>query len=329
MVQRTLRRAFTLIELLVVIAIIGILIALLLPAVQKVREAANRMACQNNLKQINLAAMNYESSFGSLPPGINLSPYSTNGANAGYVSAPPWAGPYISVMCYLLPFIEQEPLYKLFPQAYFQKDTTIGAWAYNTPPYSSDGNHTGYPKYMDTHIKIFECPSDNVYGQVTDGIIDAYWVEPGQIWIDYLYDTPNFGHEIGRTNYIANSGYLGTYNFKYSGPYYANSHTRLTDIKDGTSQTIGFGETLAGKSGGSRNFALTWAGAGGMPTAWGLRLDSAVDWYTFSSKHSGMVQFGFCDGSVRGITKGCDNQIFYNASGMNDGNPVDWGAIGQ
>jgi len=111
------RSAFTLIELLVVIAIIAILIGLLLPAVQKVREAAARMSCQNNLHQIVLASMNYESANGYLPPGglYNANGVAGSAANWGA----PWHGPMTGVLAIILPYMEQDPLYKAFPSIYF------------------------------------------------------------------------------------------------------------------------------------------------------------------------------------------------------------------
>ncbi len=126
MIRSIRRSAFTLIELLVVIAIIAILIGLLLPAVQKVREAAARSTCLNNLKQIGLASHNYASAYGWLPPGIIISPNATN-VNPGAVSGPPYAGPYIGALASLLPYMEQQNIYNMMPTAIFQFNTTLGA----------------------------------------------------------------------------------------------------------------------------------------------------------------------------------------------------------
>jgi prepilin-type N-terminal cleavage/methylation domain-containing protein len=106
------RSAFTLIELLVVIAIIAVLVGLLVPAVQKVREAANRMSCSNNMKQLGLAAHNYASGFGFLPPDITVEIGASPGApgNPGF----PYPGIAHSPQVNLLPYIEQENLFKLY-----------------------------------------------------------------------------------------------------------------------------------------------------------------------------------------------------------------------
>jgi prepilin-type N-terminal cleavage/methylation domain-containing protein/prepilin-type processing-associated H-X9-DG protein len=343
------RPAFTLIELLVVIAIIAILIGLLLPAVQKIREAAARMSCTNNLHQISLAAHNYASANGVFPPGGLVSP---NAKANGYTSAAPFAGPYTGVLAFLLPYIEQDNVYKQMDPTLFQFNTTTGAWAYNTPPFdyksgvpSAFQNGTGYAHIMDAHIKAYVCPSDNAQdtgltAYPNGGPIDAYWVNGNSIWIDYVADYPNFGHEMGAANYIACAGYLGnsTYNAtttQYQGPYYQNSKTKIESIADGTSNTIAFGETLAGNP-NARDFRLTWMGAGSMPTAWGLPTDTGARWYTFSSRHGGVVNFGFCDGSVRPMTKGQTGNFtnpgyanYVAASGANDGKVIDFSVLGQ
>jgi len=351
MFRRLLRSGFTLIELLVVIAIIAILIGLLVPAVQKVREAAARTQCENNLKQIALAALNYESTYKRLPPGGNVSPNSVN-QNPQYNLGPPYAGPYTGCLAYLLPYVEQSTVYNRLDPNLFKYNTTAGAWAYNTPPWDFQSgvpgqyvNGTGYNQVCSAFISTFVCPSDSADQAVTvdypnGGIIDGYWTEGGSIWIDYVADKPaypTFGSNLGPSNYIANAGYLGQdASAQYCGPYYRSSKTKILTIKDGTSNTIGFGETFAGNGGygaNGRDFRLSWMGSGSMPTAWGLPNANGAAWYQYSSNHTGVVQFAFCDGSVRpitaGQTAGAGRTLFIYASGMSDGQVIDFTQLGQ
>jgi prepilin-type N-terminal cleavage/methylation domain-containing protein/prepilin-type processing-associated H-X9-DG protein len=343
-------RGFTLIELLVVIAIIAILIGLLLPAVQKVRAAAARIQCMNNLHQIALAAHNYHDQVGTLPSGLYISPNSVNNPallpayGPGSYFPPNVQGPFIGVLAYLLPYVEQDNVYKNINPAFFQLNTTMGAWAYSLPPYDFQSgvpadrlNGTGYPHIFDAHVKSYECPADNPYGPLSGiyqgtqlwpvgGVIDMYDCFGGSVTIDLVLDVPGFGHEMGASNYMANAGYLGNdtssaTSTKYVGPFYANSKTKLVDIIDGTSNTFMFGETLGGTATGPRDLRLAWGGAGGMPSAWGLT--ETPDWYQYSSKHTAVVNFAFADGSVHSLHKSASYSVFISMSGMQDGTVFD------
>jgi prepilin-type N-terminal cleavage/methylation domain-containing protein/prepilin-type processing-associated H-X9-DG protein len=376
---RSLRKVgFTLIELLVVIAIIAILIGLLLPAVQKVREAAARIQCSNNLKQISLAAHTYHDANKCLPPGGLVSPNSKN-SPSGITNVGPeqyfpasFQGPFTGTLAFLLPYVEQGNIYNallaLGPQDnpnkslgkdLFTFNSGAGAWAYNYPPHdvqvgksaypsgrgiaAGDGaNWTGYPHIADAHVPIFECPSDDPYQQIpvsvdsmgnaSGGVWDFMQSFQGSLTGDFVFDWPGFGHDLGASNYVGNAGYLGDQVPQFTGPYYTNSKTKLQAISDGTSNTIAFGETLGGNS-VNRDFRFSWMGSGSMPTAWGL--PTTTQWYTYGSRHAGgIVQFGYCDGSVRsiraGIPSGRTNATALNfqyAAGMRDGGVVNFSQL--
>ena len=137
----TQRRGFTLIELLVVIAIIAILIGLLVPAVQRVREAASRAQCMNNLKQLGLAAQNYHDQHKHLPPVIGYYPTTTNGV----------FGPYFF---HLLPNLEQDNLYR----------SALGVVPFPPPDGPTTVYYPGNNKVCSQRVAVFLCPSDPSVG---------------------------------------------------------------------------------------------------------------------------------------------------------------------
>jgi prepilin-type N-terminal cleavage/methylation domain-containing protein len=288
------RTAFTLIELLVVIAIIAVLIGLLVPAVQKVRVAANRMACANNLKQIGLAAHNYQTTYGKLPPGY-LGPV-PNESDAPFDDNLnlQWVG----CLVYLLPYLEQENLYRQLQVNFDVKQFGPNWW-------TNDANW----RMAQTRIPLFLCPSDDPY-QSTLGTAVARHIanvpSRGNGWVKFL--PPPTDATLGRTNYVGVAGMFGRGTDPRTGPYeglFTNrSQNSLDRVPDGTSNTLMFGEALGGVQDGVRLYAYSWMGNGVSSTARGLHADHNSSYQPFDSMHAGIVQFCFADGSVRGLKKG-------------------------
>jgi len=310
------RMGFTLIELLVVIAIIAILIGLLLPAVQKVREAASRMKCANNLKQIALAAMAYESERGYLPPGYlgcdskQQQTYCTSGSLDSF----PWA----SMLVYILPQMEENKIYSILKINWAQTQPAGGTgwWnsAFNTLA-------------AQTTINSYLCPSDTANG-VTLGaniVYFSYATSPGDpnttaTFGGFYFPNP-FGDSLGKTNYVGimggPCGPIGTSNWDtMTGVYYSRSKVSLAEITgaDGTSNTMMVGESVGGMfPTRPRDTSISWFGGGAAAVAYGMPESDITPtaYLALSSAHQGYVNFAFCDGSVKALKKGksTDNGI--------------------
>jgi prepilin-type N-terminal cleavage/methylation domain-containing protein len=208
--RSTERRAFTLIELLVVIAIIAILIGLLLPAVQKVRAAAARMSCQNNLKQLGLACHNYHDANNKLPPGAanDVAPFGTGGVGWGS-----------SWKVYILPFIEQDNIYKL--------------WQFNGNSGYVNANNANVIRNIT--IKTFRCPASP--------FPDTHTASGSGAVIMHTSYTGIAGSVIAGPNIFNGTCCNGSGNLVTdNGTLYAGSMVTLVGITDGTSNTWMIGE---------------------------------------------------------------------------------------
>ena len=232
------RSAFTLIELLVVIAIIAILIGLLLPAVQKVREAAARTQCQNNCKQIGLALHNYESAYNKFPAGTSIPWWKGVIDKDDFMDYTLPFGPNWAVT--ILPFIEQGALYAQSKAENYPGVTVVQG----TPPTTADQT---WRSIRGVEVKTYKCPSDANNGQ--------HYIDPSAGPAEKDWARGNYGVTAGWEDFdhVANGGTKTTTSagvmkgFASSPVFSANYGSTIAGISDGTSNTIAVAELRAGK----------------------------------------------------------------------------------
>jgi prepilin-type N-terminal cleavage/methylation domain-containing protein len=318
-IRRT-RNAFTLIELLVVIAIIAVLIGLLLPAVQKVRAAAARVQCQNNMKQIGVAVTNYHDSFGTFPCGMAYAGTMEGATSNGGVVTPASAAagnPPLEVNLYFLlfPFLEQENIYNHALTGYGSYSLSTGG------------------AYHILVLRVFLCPADTstVNGQ----------------WRAGNYAVSNYAFNMALFSTVATAPTVPVHVKSWLAQY------RLGTIPDGSSNTISFAERL-GNCGSTHTtsslrdygdpvgsmydlpgylpaFNVTTAVATVATTPLavpqvGVNQATCTNGAEASTAHPGSMVVGLADGSVRLVSGSISQTTWYLACNPADGNPLgrDW-----
>jgi prepilin-type N-terminal cleavage/methylation domain-containing protein len=267
-----LHRGFTLVELLVVIAIIGILVGLLLPAVQAAREAARRMQCTNNLKQLSLAAMNFESAYKRLPPGVLVPDLRRNPVP----QQAPLAIQFnqhsgVGHLAFLLPYMEQNTTFTNINQFSNLNPDTDGVGAVSGSQQEVMNRYwwTNAPGTWD-HVQIkfpaLLCPSDDTDTATETSILLVFATGgsatglPGTGFYTVGPTNATFHQTIGKTNYLGNAGRNGRTGANGAsattslnlgadslcGPFFNRSKTKLANYTDGTSNTFMFGEVTGG-----------------------------------------------------------------------------------
>ncbi len=322
---------FTLIELLVVISIIAILVALLLPAVQKVREAASRSQCQNNLKQIALACHNYHDIAKSLPQswygnvGAGTTPYGATSASWSWLVS-------------LLPYIDQENIYRM---------ANMGATLNGVPQTPLTVQFNG-AYVISQPLPIFRCPSDPDFGTVvfTDradlgtsslfpvpvaitnykGVCGANWMWGSALWNPGWLGL-NF---VGLNAFLPENGMANGNGILWRSTGTNNKKYNLNGIRDGTSNTFLIGEDIPSHSYycGSWAYANNTSGTCAIypnATAPNLLQFPLWDWtdnYSFASGHPNGVQFAMADASVHFIQNNIGVTVYWYLATANGGETV-------
>ncbi len=311
------RSAFTLIELLVVIAIIAILIGLLLPAVQKVREAANRTKCANNMKQVALAVHNYASANNdNIPPSSFLKAF--NPSNPAALNP-------VSLNYMLFPYIEQLAMF---------------ASSVANPGFSPDGGATKDSAgnfFCNKPLSVFLCPSDS---SAPDGLTTYLNKEAQMAGQTVPYAACNYAH---------NLAVFASYDVPSATTTYTKTPYTIATIPDGTSNTFAFLERLGRCTTASwdstrdlptqthaqqnnSSIGLPALQNGGDPSKWsalplpqfGVTLQTCTG-KTATTGHPNVMVVGLMDGSVRMLGATVTQQTFYYLMCPKDGTPVgDW-----
>jgi prepilin-type N-terminal cleavage/methylation domain-containing protein/prepilin-type processing-associated H-X9-DG protein len=313
------RRAFTLIELLVVIAIIAILIGLLLPAVQKVREAAARLKCSNNLKQWGIALHSYHDANGKFPPA---------GRDYAWCTATA-AGPAhnaalnVSGLVLLLPYVEQESIFRMYnPAVASQNYRTTGSLAGGNGAINPNNAAIGTMK-----LPIIRCPSDPGPEELPYSAAGHYTVDNTKS--NLIGIKTNYDFSVQYWAWDCNQWSRTNPNVRRM--FGENSDSRMASVTDGTSNTVAMGETTLDNSNGTcpawayRGWVMIGVDIapdrhGGGLNVWTSNWTNPPDpkraaarpgkvgsWSWAGSLHTGGANFVFADGSVRFVRESTSN----------------------
>jgi prepilin-type N-terminal cleavage/methylation domain-containing protein/prepilin-type processing-associated H-X9-DG protein len=315
------RRGFTLIELLVVIAIIAILIGLLLPAVQKVREAAARAKCSNNLKQLGLALHGYHDANGFLPPGAQNAVFpipNPTGNTTTFINGTSW-------IVFVLPNIEQEALYRLyrFDLAYnsVENGSTVGSQVVSTI-YCPSGPDPR--RYLDPNGNVTTNPSTHYYGILGP----AGATNPTANIVNGITYNYTVGNPVTNGSFSVH-GMLTQYRDQ-PGSVTTRLRIKLTDVIDGLTNTLMVAERSNILPSGQANDYRTWirGNSGGSGACKNVTNPINSTFYngsnnfndiSFGSQHTGGCNFALGDGSVRFIRDSIDLAIYKAAASRDSG----------